>query len=43
MVTSMLKSNSYVPIDTTLNLTATLKTDENKSQLPNDATEISKK
>jgi hypothetical protein len=41
MITNMLKSNSYVPIDTTGNLSETLKTGINETQFPNDTTEVS--
>jgi len=41
MATSMLKSNSYVPIDTTGILSETLKKGINESQIPNDTTEVS--
>ena len=41
MATSMLKSNSYVPIDTTCNLIRIVETGENKSYIPNDTTEVS--
>lgn len=41
MTNNTLKSNSYVPVDKTDNISETLNSGINETQIPNDTTEVS--